>query len=80
VFVTAVHTLAMLAVTTAVALVVHERPGVAVLRGAWLHPALLWGVALIGAAPGRSPPSGNRRPSHLPTGAAYHIRGFKGCR
>jgi hypothetical protein len=42
----AVHTGAMLAVTGVVALVVYERLGVAVLRGAWINFDLPWTVAL----------------------------------
>ena len=41
------HTLAMLAVMTAVALVVYERLGVAILRQAWLNLDVLWALALI---------------------------------
>ncbi|MDF5755308.1 hypothetical protein [Spongiactinospora sp. TRM90649] len=45
----AVHTLAMLTVTTALALLVYDRLGVAVLRKAWFNVDLAWAVALIGA-------------------------------
>ncbi|MFF5208262.1 hypothetical protein [Streptosporangium sp. NPDC000396] len=46
---TAIHTLSMLAMTTALALVVYEWLGVAVLRKAWFNLDLVWAVALIGA-------------------------------
>ncbi|PZG54140.1 hypothetical protein C1I98_04695 [Spongiactinospora gelatinilytica] len=46
---TAAHTLAMLAVTTGLALLVYDRLGVAVLRKAWFNLDLAWGVALVGA-------------------------------
>lgn len=45
----AVHTLAMLAVMAAVALVVYEVVGLAFLRRAWINLDLVWGVALVGA-------------------------------
>jgi hypothetical protein len=44
-----VHTLAMLLVMGAVALIVYERLGVGVLRRAWLNVNLLWAVAVIAA-------------------------------
>lgn len=46
---TGIHTLAMLAATTVLAVVVYERLGVAVLRKAWFNLDLAWAVALIGA-------------------------------
>ncbi|GAA2869601.1 hypothetical protein GCM10010517_29650 [Streptosporangium fragile] len=46
---TGVHTLAMLAAMTVLALLVYERLGVAVLRKAWFNLDLAWAVALIGA-------------------------------
>ena len=42
-----VHTLAMLAVTGAVAVVVYEWVGVAFLRRGWINLDLLWTVALV---------------------------------
>jgi hypothetical protein len=42
-----VHTLAMLAVTTAVAVTVYEWVGLAILRSAWLNLDLIWVAALI---------------------------------
>ena len=44
-----IHTLAMLAATTVLALLVYERLGVAVLRKAWFNLDFAWAVALIGA-------------------------------
>nr|WP_285780656.1 hypothetical protein [Microtetraspora sp. NBRC 13810] len=44
---TAVHTAAMLAVMTLLAVIVYERLGVAVLRKAWFNLDLVWAVALI---------------------------------
>ena len=44
----AVHTLAMLATTGAVAMVVYEWTGLAFLRRAWINLDLLWIAALIG--------------------------------
>jgi hypothetical protein len=41
-----IHTLAMVATTAVIAVVVHEWLGVAVLRSAWLNVDLLWVVAL----------------------------------
>jgi hypothetical protein len=46
---TGIHTLAMLAATTVLALLVYERLGVAVLRKAWFNLDFAWAVALIGA-------------------------------
>ena len=43
----AVHTLAMLAVTAAIAAVVYEWVGVAVLRRGWINLDLLWTIALV---------------------------------
>lgn len=43
----AVHTLAMLVVTAAIAAVVYEWVGVAVLRRGWINLDLLWTVALV---------------------------------
>ena len=45
-----VHTLAMFAVMAAVAVVVFERVGLAILRRAWLNLDRIWAGALIGAA------------------------------
>jgi hypothetical protein len=42
-----VHTLAMLAVTTAIAVTVYEWVGLAILRSAWLNLDLIWVAALI---------------------------------
>jgi hypothetical protein len=42
-----VHTLSMLVVTTAVALLVYEKFGLALLRQAWFNLDLLWSVALL---------------------------------
>ncbi len=44
-----VHTLAMLAATGLVAVVVFEWVGLAVLRRGWINLDLLWSVALVGA-------------------------------
>ncbi|MER7545990.1 hypothetical protein [Actinomadura sp.] len=49
VFVTAVHTLSMLAVAGAVAVLVYEVVGLAILRRAWFNLDRVWAVALIGA-------------------------------
>ncbi|MBB4916228.1 hypothetical protein [Streptosporangium saharense] len=46
---TAVHTVAMLSTVTAIALLVYEKLGVAVLRKAWFNLDLAWAVALVGA-------------------------------
>jgi hypothetical protein len=43
------HTLAMLAVTGAIAVAVYEWVGVAVLRHAWINLDLIWTVALVAA-------------------------------
>ena len=43
------HTLAMLASMAAVALVVYEKVGLAVLRTAWLNLDVVWAVALVAA-------------------------------
>ena len=43
----AVHTLAMLVVTGAIALVVYDWLGVAILRRGWINLDLLWTVALV---------------------------------
>ena len=45
----AVHTLAMLAVTGAVAIVVYEWAGLAFLRRGWINVDLIWVFSLIGA-------------------------------
>jgi hypothetical protein len=42
-----IHTLAMVGTTAAVAIVVHEWLGVAVLRSAWLNVDMLWVAALM---------------------------------
>ena len=42
-----VHTLAMVVTTTAIALLVYEWLGVAILRRAWLNVDLIWTVALV---------------------------------
>jgi hypothetical protein len=44
-----VHTLAMLLVMGAVALVVYEKVGLAVLRRAWINLDLIWAVAIVAA-------------------------------
>jgi hypothetical protein len=44
------HTLAMLATTTIVAVLVYDRFGVAVLRHAWLNVDLIWTFALVATA------------------------------
>ena len=44
-----VHTLAMLLVMGAVALVVYEKVGLAILRRAWLNLDLIWAVAIVAA-------------------------------
>ena len=46
---TVVHTLAMLATTGAIALVVYHKLGVAILRRAWFNLDGLWAIALIAA-------------------------------
>lgn len=45
----ALHTAAMFVVMAAIALVVFERVGLAILRRAWVNLDLIWAVALIGA-------------------------------
>jgi len=45
----AVHTAALLAVMTAVAVLVYETAGVDLLRRGWINLDLIWSVALIGA-------------------------------
>jgi hypothetical protein len=49
VFVTGVHTLAMLTVAGIIAVLVYEVVGLTVLRRAWFNLDRLWAVALIGA-------------------------------
>jgi len=44
-----VHTLAMLVVMGAVAVVVYEKVGLAILRRAWLNLDLIWAVAIVAA-------------------------------
>jgi len=44
-----VHTVAMLVVMGAVAVVVYEKVGLAILRRAWLNLDLIWAVAIIAA-------------------------------
>jgi hypothetical protein len=44
-----VHTAAMLLVMAAVALVVYEKLGLAILRKAWINLDLVWAVAIIAA-------------------------------
>jgi hypothetical protein len=44
-----VHTVAMLLATTAIAVVVYEWVGLAVLRRAWINVDLIWTVALVAA-------------------------------
>jgi hypothetical protein len=48
-FVTGVHTLAMLTVAGVIAVAVYEIVGLAILRHAWLNLDQIWAVALIGA-------------------------------
>ena len=43
------HTLAMLAVATAIAIAVYEWIGLAVLRRAWINCDLIWTVGLVTA-------------------------------
>jgi hypothetical protein len=45
----AVHTLAMLVVTTAIAVAVYEWVGVEILRRAWVNVDLIWTVAILAA-------------------------------
>jgi hypothetical protein len=49
IFVTAVHTLAMFVVAGAIAVLVYEIVGLAILRRAWFNLDRLWAIALIGA-------------------------------
>jgi hypothetical protein len=49
IFVTLVHTLAMFVVAGAIAVLVYEVVGLAVLRRAWFNLDRLWAAALIGA-------------------------------
>jgi hypothetical protein len=49
IFVTGVHTLAMFVVAGAIAVIVYEVAGLAVLRRAWFNLDRLWAAALIGA-------------------------------
>jgi hypothetical protein len=44
-----VHTLAMLTVTAAIAVMVYEWVGLAILRSAWFNLDLIWVAALIAA-------------------------------
>jgi hypothetical protein len=46
----AVHTLAMLATTTTIAVIVYDRLGLAMLRHAWLNVDLIWTFALVATA------------------------------
>ncbi|MDP8977536.1 MAG: hypothetical protein M3N17_02955 [Actinomycetota bacterium] len=46
---TLVHTAAMLAMMAAVAVMVYDRLGVAVLRRAWVNLDVVWAAALVGA-------------------------------
>jgi hypothetical protein len=43
------HTLAMLVVSTAIAVIVYQWVGVAILRRAWINLDLVWTAALIAA-------------------------------
>ena len=45
----AVHTLGYVAMTTALAIVVYEKVGLRILRGAWINLHVIWAVALIAA-------------------------------
>jgi hypothetical protein len=45
----ALHTLAMLTITAAVAIVVYEWIGLEILRRAWINVDLVWIAALVGA-------------------------------
>ncbi|WP_018657316.1 hypothetical protein [Actinomadura flavalba] len=49
IFVTGVHTLAMLAVAGVIAILVYEVVGLAILRTAWFNLDRVWAVALVGA-------------------------------
>ena len=42
-----IHTLAMLIITTAVAVIVYERVGLEILRRAWLNVDIIWMLALL---------------------------------
>jgi hypothetical protein len=44
-----IHTLAMFVVMAAVAILVYERLGVAILKRSWFNVDLLWAGALVGA-------------------------------
>jgi len=44
-----VHTLAMLLVMSAVALVVYQKVGLSVLRRAWVNLDLIWAIAILAA-------------------------------
>lgn len=44
-----VHTLSLLAVAGGVAIIVYEKVGLALLRGAWVNLDLVWSLALLGA-------------------------------
>jgi hypothetical protein len=44
-----VHTAAMLAVMGAIAIVIYEKVGLAILRTAWINLDVIWASALIGA-------------------------------
>ncbi len=46
------HTLAMLAVTAAIAVTIYEWIGLAVLRRAWINLDLIWSLALVAAGTG----------------------------
>ena len=43
----ALHTLAMLVVTGAIAVIVYDWLGVAILRRGWINLDLLWTIALV---------------------------------
>jgi hypothetical protein len=45
----AVHTLAMLLVSAAIAILVYEKLGLAILRRAWLNLDMIWAVSLLAA-------------------------------
>ncbi len=45
-----IHTLAMLATTTVIAVLVYDRLGLAMLRHAWLNVDLIWTFALVATA------------------------------
>jgi hypothetical protein len=44
-----IHTLAMLLVMAAVAVIIFEKVGLAILRRAWVNLDLVWAGALVGA-------------------------------